>query len=102
MFFEYDREIILHFRKIVEATYNRTKNCWNITYTIKSFENFKSLSIPNFIEQTSERRTQKAATNLDKTPIATRVANPLVKEKDGGNPEAGIVSKTKRKKIFCF
>ena len=36
LFFDYDREIISHIRKIAEATYSRTKNYWYIPYTKKS------------------------------------------------------------------
>ncbi len=96
LFFDYDIELISIIKKFSQSTYGNTRKCWYLPYTQKSYEHFKALSIPYILEKTSERRTQEAAKNLDKAPIATKVAPPSVKEKDGGNPEADIISTKKR------
>ena len=66
------------------------------------FENFKSLAIPKIIEQKSVMRIQEVATNFDQTPIADISANLPVNANDCENPEAGKVSKTKRKKYVSL
>ncbi len=60
LFFDYDRETLSNIKKNTKATYCRTKRCWHIPYTNKSFENFKSLNIAYTIGQTSTRRTREA------------------------------------------
>ena len=97
LFFPYDQGLIAQIKKLKEARYSQTYHCWHMPYDKKSYEKFKKSGIPYKIEQTSDRRTREAAMNPDKTPIAAPAAPPPVKEKDGGNPEAGIVSTKKRK-----
>ena len=98
LFFRYNKELIEEVKKLPSVRYSRTWPCWYLPYGNASFEAFKNLGLPYIVEEASDRRTQETAKNLDNKPIAVPKAAPQpVKEKDGRNPDAGIVYSDKRK-----
>jgi len=91
LFFDYNPDIIRLIKTIKDVRYSNTLKCWYLPYSNESFESFKKLKLPYQIDHL-KTPTQETVTNLDNKGIRESFSDQKPeKEKDGGNPESGIV-----------